>query len=201
MSTKLLEQFGDRASEEKKHLYLNRIQIATKRMTQLLDDVLLIGKAEAGKLEFNPAPLLLGKFCSELVEEMQMITNDKHSIIFIDRVQQTTANADDKLLRYILSNLLANAIKYSPKGGNIDFILSIEVEKAIFHIQDRGIGIPPQDTEQLFNSFHRGSNVENISGTGLGMSIVKQCVDLHGGEISVKSEIGIGTTFVVTLPI
>jgi PAS domain S-box-containing protein len=201
MSAKLLEEFGDRASEEKKRLYLERIQIATKRMTQLLDDVLLIGKAEAGKIEFNPAPLLLEKFCSELLEEIQMSVNSKHAIIFTNQAQQVTANVDEKLLRYILSNLLSNAIKYSPKGGEIDFRLSIAAEKAIFHVQDRGIGIPPQDTEQLFHSFHRGSNVENISGTGLGMSIVKQCVDLHGGEINVTSEIGIGTTFVVTLPL
>ena len=201
MSAKLLEQFGDRASEEKKRLYLDRIQIATKQMTQLLDDVLLIGKAEAGKLEFNPAPLLLEKFCSDLVEEIQMSASSKHSIIFTSQAQQTTANVDEKLLRYILSNLLSNAIKYSPKGGDIDFRLSIEAGKATFYIRDRGIGIPAQDTEQLFHSFHRGSNVENISGTGLGMSIVKQCIDLHGGEISVTSEVGIGTTFVVSLPI
>ena len=78
---------------------------------------------------------------------------------------------------------------------------TIEARKATFSIRDRGIGIPAQDIEQLFHSFHRGSNVENISGTGLGVSIVKQCVDLHSGEISVTSEVGIGTTFVVTLPI
>jgi len=201
MSAKLLEQFGDRASEDKKRLYLERIQIATKRMTQLLDDVLLIGKAEAGKLEFNPAPLLLEKFCHDVVEEMQMSASSKHSIIFTNQAQQITANVDEKLLRYILNNLLSNAIKYSPKGGNIDFHLSVEAGKAIFQVHDRGIGIPPKDTEQLFHSFHRGSNVENISGTGLGMSIVKQCVDLHAGEISVTSEVGIGTTFVVILPI
>jgi len=76
---------------------------------------------------------------------------------------------------------LSNAVKYSPKGGDIDFRLSVAAEKVIFYGQDRGIGIPPKDTEQLFHSFHHGSNVENISGTGLGMSIVKQYVGLHGG--------------------
>lgn len=201
MSAKLLEQFGDRASEDKKRMYLDRIQIATKRMTQLLDDVLLIGKAEAEKLEFNPTPVPLEQFCHDLVEEMRMSASSKHSIIFTSQAQPITANVDEKLLRYILSNLLSNAIKYSPKGGDIDLSLFIEARKATFSIRDRGIGIPAQDIEQLFHSFHRGSNVENISGTGLGMSIVKQCVDLHSGEISVTSEVGIGTTFVVTLPI
>ena len=108
---------------------------------------------------------------------------------------------DEKLLRHIFINLLSNAIKYSPVDSSVNFDLIGENETAIFRVQDRGIGIPPKDTKQLFHSFHRGSNVENISGTGLGMSIVKQCVDLHGGEISVTSEVGIGTTFVVILPI
>lgn len=201
MSAKLLEQFSNQASEEKKRLYLDRIQTATKRMTQLLDDVLLIGKAEAGKLDFNPAPLQLEKFCREIVEEMQFSSNDRHSIDLEYHEQNTLVEADEKLLRYILSNLLSNAIKYSPKGGTITFRLTVNQEQAIFEIQDRGIGIPAADREQLFKSFSRGSNVENISGTGLGMSIVKQCIDLHGGEITVNSEVEVGTTFTVTLPL
>ncbi len=83
----------------------------------------------------------------------------------------------------------------------ITFHLIVEQEKAIFEIQDQGIGIPVTDREKLFNSFHRGSNVANISGTGLGLSIVKQCVDAHGGKIVVKSEVGVGTAFIVTLPL
>jgi signal transduction histidine kinase len=201
MSAKLLEQFSDQASEEKKCLYFDRIQTATKRMIQLLDEVLLIGTAEAGKLEFNLAPLHLEKFCRELVEEMQLSVDGKHLIKFESQEQQNTADVDEKLLRYILNNLLSNAIKYSPKGGSITFNLIVEQEKAIFEIQDQGIGIPVTDREKLFNSFHRGSNVANISGTGLGLSIVKQCVDAHGGKIVVKSEVGVGTAFIVTLPL
>ena len=108
---------------------------------------------------------------------------------------------DENLLRHILTNLLLNAIKYSAEGSDVWFDLSCQNEEAIFQIQDRGIGIPLQDQEKLFESFHRGQNVGQIPGTGLGLSIVKKYVDLHGGHISLKSKVGVGTTFTVTLPL
>jgi signal transduction histidine kinase len=96
--------------------------------------------------------------------------------------------------------LLSNAIKYSPEDSNIQFDLICESGNTIFQIQDSGIGIPLKERSQLFTSFHRGSNVGKIEGIGLGLSIVKQCVDLHGGEIAIESEPGIGTKVTVTLP-
>ncbi len=108
---------------------------------------------------------------------------------------------DEKLLRQILENLLNNAIKYSPRGSNIDFIISGLDQQAVFTIRDRGIGIPPEDQPRLFETFHRAANVGTIAGTGLGLAIVKKCVDIHQGQIAVESEIGVGTTFTVTLPI
>jgi signal transduction histidine kinase len=168
-------------------------------MNQLLDDVLLIGKAEAGKLECNPTALDIVQFCHDLVEEMQMIT-DSHTIQFNYQSESSDVALDEKLLRHILINLLSNAIKYSPASSTVSFELITEAEKIIFRIQDRGIGIPKPDREQLFQSFYRASNVGTISGTGLGLAIVKRAVDLHSGEIAIESEVGIGTTFVVALP-
>jgi signal transduction histidine kinase len=108
---------------------------------------------------------------------------------------------DEKLLRQILANLLSNAIKYSPQGGSVYFDIACQQGAAIFRIQDEGIGIPTGDRSQLFHSFHRASNVGNISGTGLGLAIVKKSVDLHGGQIYVKSEVGVGTIFMVKIPL
>jgi signal transduction histidine kinase len=108
---------------------------------------------------------------------------------------------DEKLLRHILSNLLSNAIKYSPAGGTIHFALACQDREGIFQIRDEGIGIPPEDLKQLFESFHRATNVGNIAGTGLGLAIVKKSVDLQGGKIKVNSQIALGTTFTVTLPL
>jgi signal transduction histidine kinase len=199
-SAALLEKYSHKLAEEKKINHLQRIQAAVQHMTGLLNDVLLIGKAEAGKLEFQPTPLDLAQFCRELVEEMQQ-TTDTHTIAFRIQNQGTTACMDEKLLRLIFSNLLSNAIKYSPQGGVVDFDLVYKPQAVIFYIQDRGIGIPIAEQAQMFDSFHRASNVGTISGTGLGLAIVKKAVDLHGGKIAVKSEVAAGTTFTVTLPL
>lgn len=200
-STELIRKYSYKLTEEKKFLYLEHIQIAVKNMTQLLDDVLLIGKAEAGKLDFNPKPLALTQFCRELVEEMQLTADSQHAIAFVNQDRCTHADIDEKLLRHILGNLLSNAIKYSPAGGTILFEMIYEQEEVIFHIRDEGIGIPEPDRAKLFDLFHRASNVGTISGTGLGLAIVKKSVDLHGGKIAVTSEIGVGTTFTVKIPL
>ncbi len=113
----------------------------------------------------------------------------------------TNACLDEKLLQHILTNLLTNAIKYSPQGSTVHFDLTCQDRELIFQIQDEGIGIPPEDRERLFESFHRAANVKNIPGTGLGLAIVKRCVDLQGGKIAVTSQVGVGTTFTVTLPL
>ncbi len=199
-SAELLEHYSHKWNESKKLNHLRRIQVAVKHMTGLLNDVLLLGKAEAGKLEFKPRPLELAKFCQELVEEIELNTSN-HTVAFRTHNQCRNACLDEKLLRTILSNLLSNAIKYSPDSDLVRFDLICEQEKAIFRIQDQGIGIPLAEQAQLFNSFERGSNVGAISGTGLGLAIVKKSVDLHGGQITVESQVGVGTTFIVTLPL
>ncbi len=200
MSIKLIEQFGQQASEEQVNLYFERIKAAIKRMTDLLDDVLVISKSESGKLDFNPASLAINKFCSELVDEIRLSIGSDRTITFISQEDDIKAYLDENLLRHILTNLLSNAIKYSPQGGDVSLHLTCTPEKVIFVIKDSGIGIPPADVEKLFSSFHRGSNVNKIPGTGLGLSIVKQCIDLHGGTITVTSEVGVGTTFTVSIP-
>lgn len=200
-STELLEKYNKKLSDEKKAQHLQRIKVSVKHMTQLLNNVLLIGKAEAGKLQCRPVAMDLPKFCRDLVEELQLSSGEKHTIAFCHQGESLTAYLDEKLLLYIFSNLLSNAIKYSPEGGTVNFNLIFESEKVIFQVQDQGIGIPAAEQKQLFNSFHRASNVGTISGTGLGLAIVKKAIDLHQGEIAVKSEVGVGTMFIVTLPL
>jgi signal transduction histidine kinase len=140
-------------------------------------------------------------FCRELVDELQLTLKTEHSISFMCLASCKEACLDEKLLRQFLTNLISNAIKYSPEGGNIQFDLMCRDDTATFRIRDRGIGIPLKDQAQLFEPFYRSSNVGTISGTGLGLAIVKRCVELHGGEIAVESEVGVGTTFTITLPL
>ena len=199
-STELLQYYGNIWPEDKKLKHYNRIEAAVKRMTALLDDVLLYSKAEAGKLEFNPTPLVLKKLCSDLVEELQLGIGENHKITWVYSGLCHDTWMDEKLLLHILTNLLSNAIKYSPPGTTVFFSCSCENTEVIFEIKDEGIGIPPEDQARLFESFYRAKNVEDIPGTGLGLAIVKKSVELHGGRITVNSEVGVGTTFRVTLP-
>jgi signal transduction histidine kinase len=135
------------------------------------------------------------------VEELQLSGGSEHTIVFTCQLSYLEGCLDEKLLRHILSNLLINAIKYSPTGSTVNFELICQKDLVIFQIQDSGIGIPCEDQQRLFESFHRANNVGNIPGTGLGLAIVKKSVDLHGGKISVKSEVGVGTAFTVTIPL
>lgn len=180
-SVGLLQKYGPKWPESRKQEHLRRIHAAVDNMTALLNDILLIGKAEAAKLEFNPAPLNLEVFCQNLVEEMQLSTGCSHRIDFVSQGQSGIVQMDEKLLQHILRNLLSNAIKYSPQGGDVIFEVAYQGPDVIFQVKDQGIGILPEDQERLFESFHRGKNVGNISGTGLGLKIVKDCVELHGG--------------------
>lgn len=200
-SAELLEHYGSRWAADKQLDHLHRIQTAVKNMTGILNDILTIGKAEAGKLEFNPAPLDLTKFCIELAEELQLDRHRQHTISFSYQGKAATVFMDEKLLRHILGNLLSNALKYSPTGSRVDFKLDFEPQKVLFEIKDCGIGIPVADQHRLFEAFHRAKNVGNISGTGLGLAIVKKALDLHGGTISLESKEGAGSTFTLSIPL
>jgi signal transduction histidine kinase len=111
------------------------------------------------------------------------------------------AFADERLLQHVFSNLLANGVKYSPAGAPVHFKVERTGGQAVCRIRDHGIGIPEADLAQLFQAFHRGSNAGHLPGTGLGLTIVKRCVELHRGEIKVASTVGRGTTVTVTLPL
>jgi signal transduction histidine kinase len=104
------------------------------------------------------------------------------------------------LLRHILGNLLTNALKYSPAGSAVELQIFQEANELVLQVRDHGIGIPPEDMRRLFEPFYRASNVSNVNGTGLGLVIVKNSVEAHGGSLSVDSQVGIGTTFTVRLP-
>lgn len=207
MSSELLKQYGSKLSEEKKQKHFARIETAVKTMNQLLEDVLTLGKAESGKICFKPAPLNLVEFCHDLVDMLQQNSGSKHKLIFKYEGDLTDAVMDEKLLHHILSNLISNAIKYSPLGGNVLLEASRQEDKVVFRVQDWGIGIPMPDLAKLFDAFHRAKNVGTIPGTGLGLAIVKRAVDLHDGTISVRSETsgihspGITTIFTVTIPL
>lgn len=185
---------------ERRNQYFELMQGSLSDMLQLLNEVLLLARTEAGGLKYEPTTLDLKTFGYELIETLQLSTNN-HKLIFTCESELTQVVMDAVLLRHIFTNLLSNAIKYSPKGSTIWFNLNCHNSTARFQVQDQGIGIPIADQKRLFETFHRASNVGQIQGTGLGLSIVKRCVDLHKGQIQIESEVGVGTTVTVKLPL
>jgi len=177
-----------------------RIKKAVSNMSELLEDILMLSKAESGKLSLNLNQLNVTEFCTYLLEELQPLVTDKHLVTFRAPKEPLHANLDAKLLYHLLTNLLLNAIKYSPNGGNVSLELSCENQQVIFGVRDEGIGMTAEYQGRLFQQFERGANVGKIKGSGLGLCIVKHIVDLHGGTISVESAIGKGTKFSVALP-
>ncbi|WP_434222094.1 ATP-binding protein [Limnospira platensis CENA597] len=198
-SAGLLESYSQRISDDKKRTHFQRIRVGIQQMTELLNDILIIEKAESGKLIPHPVLVNLKEFCANLIAEIQL-TTDKHNLIFTCPSSFPDTRLDEYLISQILTNLISNAIKYSQAGGDIKIDLTCEDDRVILAIKDSGIGIPKLDIKRLFEPFHRGINVGNISGTGLGLSLVKKAVDLQLGEIRVESEEGIGTTCTVILP-
>lgn len=186
---------------EKRLRNLRRIQESVRNMVQLLDDILTISRAEAGNLTFNPKPLDLKDYCYHFIEDMRLSAGTKHSLIFKCLGGSKLVSLDEKLLHSILSNLLSNAIKYSPQGGIVSLILEFEPNIVTLTVQDQGIGIPLEDQKQLFEPFHRGRNARTIPGTGLGLVVVKKCIDLHQGSIQIMTEVGKGTTCLVQFPL
>jgi PAS domain S-box-containing protein len=202
-AVELIEIQGNNLTEVKRNKYITRIYGAVESMEKLMKDVLFMGKAEAGQLNYHPEPINLEKFCQELIEEIELIEDSGHEIIFNCQSLNTNAVMDERLLHHLFRNLLSNAIKYSPISEQIRFELTCDYEAnlAIFLVKDQGIGIPESDQNKLFNSFYRASNVQSIQGNGLGLVIVKRCVDAHKGLINMVSEINVGTTFTINLPL
>jgi len=202
MSTaSFLEMAEGTISTSKRIARLIKIQQASRDMTSLSDDVLTFGKAEADKLEFEPDWLNISDFCGELLEEIQANAQYTHLIKLDNKMDVDEIFVDDKLIRQIMTNLITNALKYSPVGSQIELILSNDKDNFSFKIMDKGIGIPDKDQVYIFNPFHRAKNVRDISGTGLGLAITKKAVEIHQGNISFTSVSGEGTSFCVSIPL
>lgn len=201
-SAQLLERYELDATEKQEQF--DQINTSIVHMNQLLKDVLTLGKAEAGTLEFNPEPLPIRDFCHTLIPQLQIALGQTHRIAMMidDQIDDTTlANLDAKLLRQMLTNLLSNAIKYSPNADIVELNISLTPPDQIrFSVTDSGIGIPSSDLPRLCESFHRAANVGTIQGTGLGLAIVHRCVSLHGGTIDFSSHVECGTTVTILLP-
>jgi PAS domain S-box-containing protein len=200
-AVELVRHYSDRLPGEEKERLLLEIQTSTKHMGDLMEQVLLLGRAEAGKLGCLVKTLDLAALAKRVIEQTGSVTDEKCPIVLEVEDDLSGVRLDEALLRHILCNLLGNAVKYSPAGTEVTLRLRRRESEAVLEVIDRGIGIPEKDLNRLFEAFHRCSNVGEIPGTGLGLVIVKRCAEAHGGRVEVVSEPGRGTTFTVLLPL
>ncbi|MFO0053599.1 MAG: ATP-binding protein [Dolichospermum sp.] len=200
LSAQLLRESLKDVVNEIQFKNLSRIQYSAKLMNHMLTDILTLTRAEAGKLDCKTQLINIEDFCLNLVEDIQVFNPVTHKIIFINESGIFRGYLDEKLLYSMLTNLLLNAIKYSDIGSQISLILKSEPNFIIFQVIDKGIGISLIEQEKIYEPFYRCQNVDNIVGSGLGLSVVKKCVECHQGEINLESQVGIGTIFTIKIP-
>jgi PAS domain S-box-containing protein len=200
-SAEILADYMDRLEADERQNHLQSVTRNAKRMGDMMEEVLVLSRLDAGKMEFKPEPLGLPGLCARMVDEVLSATDRRCPIELHTGSVTDEAQADEGLMRHIFINLLTNAVKYSEAGEAVVFEVRREGAEAICAIRDRGIGIPTEDREWLFNAFQRGRNVGQRPGTGLGLVIVKRCVELHGGSIALESAPGEGTVVTVRLPL
>jgi signal transduction histidine kinase len=194
----ILKRYGELA-DSKKQEHLFRAYEAAIQLKQLMENILEVRRVEAHKLNVNPVAVNLESFCCDLIHEVTVATGTQH-LFLLEFAAITDVLVDIKLLYHILNNLLANAAKYSPSGSQITLTVTCVEKELIFSVTDQGMGILPEDQAYIFECFHRGKNVGDIPGTGLGLHIVKQYLSLLNGKIEVVSTVGQGSTFSAIIP-
>ncbi|HQQ83617.1 MAG TPA: PAS domain S-box protein [Cyclobacteriaceae bacterium] len=200
IATDFMVKYHERLTAEKLKEKASTIERQVAHMTHLLDDILTIGRGDAGKIAVNPSDIK-PDFFIDLANEVERSTGSSHLIVKEMKIRAAKIRLDQKLLRNIIINLLTNAIKFSPDSESIHYGVSADKKMLVIEVADTGIGIEPGHRSELFTAFHRGANAGTIPGTGLGLSIVKKATQLLNGTISVESEPGKGTRFVVRVPL
>ncbi len=201
LSYDMLKKYKDVSTEEENEQALDNIHQQVNHLRDMVSDVMTLSRSEASGLEIDRRDADLITYCRDVVEEFQFTYHQTHEVEFECDEREIRAQIDRRQLRKAFTNLLSNAIKYSPNGGTVWFRLALDGKEAVIEVEDSGIGIPENDQPRLFEPFHRAGNVDNLPGTGLGLPITKQTVELHGGSISFNSVPNNGTTFTVRLPL
>jgi two-component system OmpR family sensor kinase len=192
----LIERMGEADPES-----ISAIQLEIQRMTRLVGDLLLLARADSGGLPLERKPVEVDNILFDIYRQVALL-NAPVEVKLVD-IDQVTVLGDADRLKQLFLNLVDNAIKYTPEGGSVELSLSKKNAWAQFEVCDTGIGIPPENLSHIFDRFYRvdKARARAHGGSGLGLSIAKWIATAHGGSIRVKSQLGEGTTFTVTLPI
>jgi two-component system, NarL family, sensor histidine kinase BarA len=189
---------------EKQARWVANIKTSGQQLLTLINDILDLAKIEAGKMDLRPEEVSVPEFCDSLLPSFRLPAEKKNIEL---RVQYDanlpTIRQDAGKVRQILTNLLSNAIKFTPEGGRVNLHAVTDGDSVVFTVADTGVGIPPDEQERVFEKFRqagRSTLTREHEGTGLGLSIVREICGLLGGEVTLKSELGRGSTFTVRLP-
>jgi PAS domain S-box-containing protein len=200
-NTELLERFIDKWSDERRYHSFLRINESIRQMIELVRDVTFTTKASAEQYTLTVGSVNLEALMQSAAKELTADLESHHQFILSERGNIASLALDETLVKTIVHQLLSNAFKYSRESTEVHAHIEQTDSTCILKIIDQGIGIPAAEQKHLFSSFFRASNVSNIYGTGLGLTIVQQCVQLHGGSVLIESELHKGTTVTVTLPV
>ncbi len=199
-SAEILETYGEHWSAQKRLHHIDRIKGSVQQMDRLLEEILMIGRIEAGKIPIHPIAINPIEVCTNLIQDMVLTDHRRHQIQFSVTGSCESAYLDPELLRQILVNLLSNAIKFSQPSGKIDVHLNCHPDRLEFEIKDEGMGIPAEDMGGLFDPFNRAINAMSIPGSGLGLTIVKNALELCQGTIDIQSKLREGTKVHFMIP-
>jgi two-component system sensor histidine kinase/response regulator len=185
--------------------HFQRITESVNRLQQMLENTLFLAQAESQTLPFNPQPMRLIECCRAIVNDWNLPIDSPHRLVFrSQRERSLPIYADVGLLKQMVTQLIANAVRYSPDGGTVQVELLDQPNKLLICVQDEGIGIPVDDRQKVFDRFYRASNASSIPGNpgaGLGLAVVKWVADLHGAVVTISAPIDRGTLITVSLPI
>ncbi len=200
-ATELILRYRERMPPERIDEQLHKIIAQVKHMNHLIDDMLLYGKTQTGRLEYRPERTDVAAYTRAIVDDMRALDNGTHVMELSCAEQLGELLLDPVLWRVVLNNLVSNALKFSLPNSRISIRLYDESGVLVLEVTDEGIGIPNEELPRVFEAFYRASNHGGVLGTGLGLAIVKHAVELHHGTITVSSQLGAGTSIVVKLPI
>jgi len=185
---------------------IRTVQSSSRHLLELIDDLIDVSSIEAGQIQLSRDSVAIDELVRETIETMRPMAGEKGISLEADRVEAVLADGDRGRLREIVLNLLSNALKFTPSGGRIrvsalaDPATGDQPAMARIDVRDSGIGIAAADTERIFETFVRAAGPSS-AGTGLGLTISRELARLHGGDLTVESTLGIGSTFRVRVPL
>jgi signal transduction histidine kinase len=196
----IILNYSDKMTQDEINLRLEKIKHEVGGMVTMLEDVLIIGKSDAQKLEYNPDLLDIVSLVKDIITEYKLSDSDNRTVVYHLSSDVIMAKVDKKWIKNIVINLISNAIKYSDKDTDVEVSINEDQAGVSLSVKDYGIGISQEDIKRLFEPFYRASNVGDIPGTGLGLVVVQKSIELHKGKIEIESEVDKGSRFIVTLP-